>query len=196
MRILPKQIRYFVFRAITWTLIATFSSISVIPSSHAQVLTGRSGLPLPGTMVTLSPAFAPVILKGVTVYPDNPLRFDFIIDTGDADFKDQALKDETNKLIKYFLASLTVQEEDLWVNLSPYEKDRIIPDEFGVTEMGRDLLAQDYILKQLTASLIYPENDLGKKFWDRVYKKAREQYGTTDIPVNTFNKVWVVPDKE
>ncbi len=192
MRILPKQIRYFTFRAITWTLITTFFSMSIIPPSQAQ---GQVGLPLPGTMVALSPAFAPVILKGVTVYPDNPLRFDFIIDTGDADLKDQALKDETNKLIKYFLASLTVPEQDLWVNLSPYEKDRIIPNEFGTTEMGRDLLAQDYILKQLTASLIYPENDLGKKFWDRVYKKIYEQYGTTEIPVNTFNKVWVVPDK-
>ena len=30
--------------------------------------------------------------------------------------------------------------------------------------MGRDMLAQDYILKQLTASLIYPEKDLGKDF--------------------------------
>ncbi len=60
--------------------------------------------------------------------------------------------------------------------------------------MGRDLLGQDYILKQLTASLIYPEHDLGKKFWDEIYKRAKEKYGTTDIPVNTFNKVWIVPD--
>ena len=57
------------------------------------------------------------------------------------------------------------------------------------------MLAQDYILKQLTASLMYPEKDLGKKFWDRIYKKAREQYGTAEIPVDTFNKVWIVPDK-
>ena len=61
--------------------------------------------------------------------------------------------------------------------------------------MGRDMLAQDYILKQLTASLIYPERNLGKKFWDKVYTKARQMYGTTQIPVNTFNKVWIVADK-
>jgi len=29
------------------------------------------------------------------------------------------LKDESRKLIKYFLASLTIPEKDLWVNLSP-----------------------------------------------------------------------------
>jgi hypothetical protein len=83
----------------------------------------------------------------------------------------------------------------MWVNLSPYEKDRIVPESFGQTEMGRDLLAQDYILKQITASLIYPEDELGKKFWDRVYAEAKKKFGTTDIPVNTFNKVWIVPAK-
>jgi len=60
--------------------------------------------------------------------------------------------------------------------------------------MGRDLLAQDYMLKQITASLIYPQDNLGKKFWDRVYSQAQEQYGTSNIPVNTFNKVWILPD--
>jgi len=56
-------------------------------------------------------------------------------------------------------------------------------------------LAQDYVLKQLTASLMFPENDLGQKFWERVYARARKVFGTTEIPVNTFNKVWIVPDK-
>jgi hypothetical protein len=103
-------------------------------------------------------------------------------------------KEEYTKLTKYFLASLAIPDDDQWVNLSPYEKDRIIKDDFGKTEMGRDLLAQDYMLKQITASLIYPEDNLGKKFWDKVYTQAQEQYGTTNIPVNTFNKVWILPD--
>ena len=74
------------------------------------------------------------------------------------------MKKEGERLIKYFLASLAIPEKDLWVNLSPYEKDRTIPRALGQTEMGRDLLAQDYMLKQITASLIYPENGLGKTF--------------------------------
>ena len=89
---------------------------------------------------------------------------------------------------------MAIPDDDQWVNLSPYEKDRIIKDDFGKTEMGRDLLAQDYMLKQITASLIYPEDNLGKKFWNTVYAKAQQQYGTTNIPVNTFNKVWILPD--
>jgi len=152
-------------------------------------------LPAPGTMLSPSPAFVPTILKGLQIDSGNPLKFNFIVDTGDTKLQGEALKEESNKLIKYFLAALTVPEEELWVNLSPYEKERIIAQGFGVTEMGRDMLAQDYILKQITASLIYPESELGKKFWDRVYQKAREKYDMTDIPVNTFNKVWIVPDQ-
>ncbi len=78
---------------------------------------------------------------------------------------------------------------------SPYEKDRVIPEQFGQTEMGRDLLAQDYMLKQLTASLMYPDEELGEEFWKHVYAKAQAEYGTTEIPMNTFNKVWIVPER-
>ena len=28
-----------------------------------------------------------------------------------------------------------------------------------------------------------------------VYEEAAKRYGTTNIPVNTFNKVWIVPEK-
>ena len=105
------------------------------------------------------------------------------------------IKDQANQLVKYFLAGLTIPEGDLWVNLSPFEKNRMVPAALGQTDLGRDLLAQDYILKQLTASLIYPEKDLGKEFWNRVYAKAQKQFGTTNIPVNTFNKVWILPDQ-
>lgn len=152
-------------------------------------------LPAPGSQVSLSPVFIPPLLKGIKVYPNDPLRLDFILDKGDIDNTHQNLESDTNRLIKYFLASLTIPEKDLWVNLSPYEKDRIVPEAFGETEMGRDLLAQDYILKQITASVIYPEGEVGKKFWDKVYAEALIRYGTTDIPVDTFNKVWIVPEK-
>jgi len=133
------------------------------------------------------------MVKALEIDPKNPLQFGFIVDNGTSGLKGDALTEETKKLIRYFLASLTTPEKDLWVNLSPYEKDRIIAKDFGDTVMGRDLLAQDYILKQLTASLIYPEDELGKKFWDKVYKQAYAKYGTTDIPTDTFNKVWIVP---
>ncbi len=158
---------------------------------HAQDLS----LPTPGTRVYLSTAFNAPILKGIKVHPSNPFRFDFILDKGESNISSLALKDESTKLIKYFLASITTPEKDLWVNLSPYEKDRIVPESFGKTEMGRDLLAQDYLLKQITASLIYPEDEIGKQFWKRVYEEVAKKFGTINVPVDTFNKVWILPEK-
>ena len=97
-----------------------------LPLTQAQELV----LPAPGQMVALSPAFSPVVLKGIKLDPKNPFRFHFYVDRGDSRLNPDELKNESAKLIKYFLASLTIPEKDLWVNLSPYEKDRIIPQEF------------------------------------------------------------------
>ncbi|OGX09455.1 MAG: phosphoglycerate kinase, partial [Omnitrophica WOR_2 bacterium GWA2_53_43] len=181
----------------------TFVFSLVFPPGYAQLIPASPAggpqtllnLPAPGTMVTPSAAFTPALINGITIHPENPLEFGFIVGTGDENLQGKAFEDESTKLIKYFLASLTVPEDEMWVNLSPYEKDQIIPEGFGTTEMGRDLLAQDYILKQLTASLMYPEKELGSEFWKKIYQKAYEEYGTTEIPVNTFNKVWIVPEK-
>ncbi|MDE2215201.1 MAG: class I SAM-dependent methyltransferase [Candidatus Omnitrophica bacterium] len=167
------------------------NGLGPIPVSEAQEFV----LPKPGAMVPLSPEFNPPILKGIKVHSDNPFQFDFILDKGDSRLGSAGLREESLKLIKYFLTGLTVPEKDLWVNLSPYEKNRIIPQSFGLTEMGRDLLAEDYMLKQITASLIYPDGKTGREFWKRVYEEAARKYGTTNVPVNTFNKVWIVPQK-
>ncbi len=177
-------------RSLVSILISALVSCPAIHAQPASVL----DLPQPGVMVDLSSSYAPVLVKGLRVHPENPILFDFILDTGNSGLaiNSDQLRSESDKLIKYFLASLTIPEDDLWVNLSPYESNRIIPEQLGQTLMGRDMLAQDYILKQLTASVIYPEKELGKEFWNKVYTKVP---GSTSLPVNTFNKVWIVADK-
>lgn len=191
---LRKKSDNFVYKLSVFIIVLAFVTSNFILSANVYAQSIFS-LPQVGTIVTVTPAFYPAVIKGIQTFPENPLRFKFIIDTGDSQIEDEELKYESEKLIKYFLASLTTPEEDMWVNLSPYENNRIIPENFGHTEMGRDLLAQDYLLKQLTASLMYPEDELGEEFWARVYKIAYERYGITDIPMDTFNKVWIVPDK-
>ncbi|MDO8675618.1 MAG: hypothetical protein Q7K71_05845 [Candidatus Omnitrophota bacterium] len=178
----------------TLVVLVCFACNLGLPSVSFAASNTFLDLPVPGTMLSTSQAFTPALIKGVQINPQNPLEFNFIVDTGDSRISGEQLKTESAKMVKYFLASLTVPDKELWVNLSPYEKNRIIPESFGLTEMGRDLLAQDYILKQLTASLVYPEKELGKTFWEKAYKLAQEKMGTTNIPVNTFNKVWIIPD--
>ncbi|MCB9721502.1 MAG: HEAT repeat domain-containing protein [Candidatus Omnitrophica bacterium] len=184
-------------RIVTVALVVCFVTGNVIlppPVQGADPGAGAEGLPMPGVRVAPSPAYHPVLVKGMTVYPDEPFHFDLIMESGDASVSREDISHEAQKTAKYFLASLTVPQGDLWVNLSPYESERIIPPDLARTQMGRDLLKQDYLLKQLTASLMYPEQELGKTFWERIYSKARARYGTTDIPLETFNKVWILPD--
>ncbi len=176
-----------------------FISLSMFLSClplHAQA-DAVASLPKPGTMVNLSTAFEPVLIKGLKVHPDDPFLFDFIVDSGNSTFKIDApeFKAESNKLIKYFLSALTVPEKDLWVNLSPYEKDRMIAPNLGQTQMGQDMLAEDYILKQLTASMIYPEKGLGKEFWDKVYAQVNPDAVAAPIAMDAFNKVWITADR-
>ena len=154
-----------------------------------------SSLPEPGSMVLPSTSFVPVLAKGLVLHPDNPLAFDFIVDSGHDTTNQELVSQQSERMAQYFLAAVTVPEDQLWVNLSPYEQERVIENDLGRTVLGRDMLAQDYILKQFSASLIYPENGLGKEFWARVYARAREKFGTISIPVDTFNKVWISPDK-
>jgi len=153
-------------------------------------------LPMPGKMVPLSALLEPPILKGIKVDLANPLHLEFILNPGQKPIAQQQMIQEVTRLVKYFMASMTIPEKDLWVNLSPYESKRIIPQSLGLTELGRDLLGQDYVLKQVTASLIYPEGAIGKAFWSEIYKQAARLFGTTDIKINTFNKVWIVPESE
>ncbi|MCR4337817.1 MAG: hypothetical protein NUV91_08445, partial [Candidatus Omnitrophica bacterium] len=165
------------------------------PIVPLQVSYAAAPFKLPEGLIQPSSSTLPVILRGVKVHPENPLMFDFYVDVGDAQHQGEELKQESEKLIRYFMAALTVPEENLWVNLSPYEKERIVPEKLGMTDLGKDMLAQDYLLKQLTASLMYPENEWGKKFWAKIYQEAQEKYKTTQVPVNTFNKVWIVPEE-
>src|SRR5262245_21339956 len=181
------------------SLVAAFFFLSntvflpAVSNAQSEVL----NLPAPGTMLATSPVFTPPMIVGMTLDPQNPFQFDFYVQKGDESLEGEALREQSQRLINYFLAALTTPEEEMWVNLSPYEKDRIVADGLSRTEMGRDMLAQDYILKQLSASMMYPEEGLGSEFWKRVYAKAQERFGAAaaDIPTNTFNKIWIVPEK-
>ena len=186
------------FRCVSCVVLCTFSfNIIGQDAAHAWSLAEPQNIvmPPPGTLLPTSMAFSLPTLKGISIDPQDPFKIDFVVDTASQNLNKETSQEEVNLLIKYFLSFLTLPEKDLWVNLSPYEKGRVIASEFAVTNAGRDMLVQDYILKQLASSLTYPEHELGKVFWKKVFSRAKVEYGSTDIPVNTYSKVWVVPDK-
>jgi hypothetical protein len=174
-----RKIRHSILsKVIHFVILTTFVFSLITPPAYAQSIAVTS-TPLQLSATPLNLPGSGISIKGIKVYPENPLHLDFIIDPQKSGFSEDQLKIESEKLIKYFLAGVTVPEDDMWVNLSPAEKDRIVPKSFGITEMGRDLLAEDYILKQITSSLMSPEGETGKRLWDKIYEKVYEKYGPT-----------------
>ena len=60
-------------------ILAAFIGSSIKTVSYAESVVA---LPVPGTMVSLSPAYEPVLIKGLTVHKDNPFLFDFHLKKG------------------------------------------------------------------------------------------------------------------
>ena len=131
-----------------------------------------------------SAPYDPPVLRGIKFDTTDPLKFDFIVYEGQNHLSKAAFKEESAKLIRFFLAGLTIPEDDLWVNLSPYEHEKIAPQEFSQTDIGKEMLAQDYLLKQLAASLTYPETEQGKKYWDAINNVGANNHS----PVHKISK--------
>ena len=128
---------------------------------------------VPGQLLASSLTITPPVFQAIHVNPLNPFEIDFLIDS---DKNLEIPESEARKLVKYFLTVLTIPENDLWVNLSPNEPNKIMDSQVSRTDMGRDMLLQDYLLKQFASSLTFPESQLGQKFWNRVSEKIYEQY--------------------
>lgn len=158
-------------------IINTFLSLVFAISclGYEAVAYSAESLPLPNQMLNLSVKFDVPVLRGLKLNPDNPFDFQFIVDSPNTK---KIPKRELERLFDYFLTSLTLKEEKFWVNLSPNEKDRIIDDSLVHTQLGKDMLAQDYLLKQLSASLTDPESPVGNEYW-----KSAKNYQA--------NKIWI-----
>ena len=99
-------------KTISIVILVAFISTSVKSPAYAQV--GVMGLPQPGTMVNLSLPYVPLMITGLRVHPENPLLMDFIVSTGNSGLKASQVKEESDRLIKYFLACLTIPENNQW----------------------------------------------------------------------------------
>ena len=155
----------------------------------------------PTSYASLAPAIAvlsaaaiqqqPPVIRGLRFDQDNPLNMEFLFDLQGQEKIDKA---DSDRLIRYFLAGLTIPEDKLWVNLSPLDQDRVMPDILTATDLGNDLLRQDYMLKQLNSALTYPESTSGREYWAAVRAEMINQYGSADIAVDVFTKLWIVPE--
>jgi hypothetical protein len=175
-------------RYLYYKVVAVFLAVQLALSGLCYCDTNNNYGRLPA-FKELSESYSFPVLKGVKYNRENPLKLEFIIDGADAG---KVSPEETQKLIRYFLAGLTLPKNDLWVNLSPYERDRIVPQALGETDLGYDMLKQDCLLKRLAASLTYPESESGRAYWNAIQGRDAIHRVRED---NNFNKVWIVPGK-
>lgn len=177
------KFRFIALLIVCTLVVSLFSSdLFRVKESQASML----GLPEPSKLLLISQEYDMPTLKGIKVDLNNPLKLQFIVDSGS---QNKLSQEESELLLSYFLAALTTPNDDLWVNLSPYESDRVIPQKLGITELGRDMLAQDYILKQLSASLTHPDTQSGKTYWSI----ENQESGIENL--NALNKIWIIPDQ-
>jgi hypothetical protein len=82
-----------------------------------------------------------------------------------------------------------------WVNLHPDSPNDIIDPLLAQTEVGRILLEADLQLKKDTANATNPGNPEGREYWDKLYQKAGELYGTQNVTIPTLTRPWIVPNE-
>ena len=111
------------------------------------------------------------------------------------DIKEGELKDQTEELLKYFLVGLSLPNDTFWVNLRPDSPDSIIEDILAKTDVGKIMLETDLQLKKDTANFTSPQTIEGKEYWNKLYKKAEELYGTDNVTIPTLTRPWIVPNE-
>lgn len=167
------DVRFFlVATLVVFASVFLFKDLASVKDSYAKELS----LPKPNQVLPLGTDYSLAQVRGLRYDAESLSKFELLLDKNDQEILTEQDSDYISDL---FLAALSFPEEDLWVNFSPYEQDRILDDTIAQTQVGRILLEQDYILKQLSSSLTIPTSDLGKKYW-------QESKG------DSLNKVWIV----
>ena len=146
--------------------------------------------------------FRPLHLRYLSYNP-SANNFNLLLDKGDSlkglspkgtDPK-ESLQQETKTLLNYFFIGISLPNEAFWVNLRPDAEDNIIDRELAETDVGKIFLEADLQLKKDTANFTSPQAPEGKDYWDKLYKKAEELYGSENITIPTLTRPWIVPDE-
>jgi len=122
--------------------------------------------------------------------------FRLLVDKGDLkNIAGKQLTDSTQGLLKYFLTGVTLPNDAFWVNLRPDSGNEVIDARLSRTDIGKVLLEADLQLKKDTAQLTSPQAPEGKQYWQMLYKKAYEVYGSENVDIPTLTRPWIVPDE-
>lgn len=123
-------------------------------------------------------------------------NFKLLIDRGNLnDSANSFVETTTQILLNYFFTGISLPNSAFWVNLRPDAEDNIIDPLLAQTDVGKILLEADVQLKKDTAHLTSPGTPEGKDYWDKLYKKAGELFGSENLTIPTLTRPWIVPDE-
>lgn len=141
----------------------------------------------------VSDKFRPLHLRSLS-YDASNNNFKLLLDKGDSLSLSQVeLENKTKTLLNYFFIGLALPNDSFWVNLRPDSPDNIIDDYLAQTDIGRIMLEADLQLKKDTAQTTSPKTPEGKEYWDKLYQKAEQIFGSQNITIPTLTRPWIVP---
>ena len=147
----------------------------------------------PNKPVLQNDKFRPQHLRYISYNPQEN-NFSLSIDKGSLNNPShKELEDSSRTLFNYFLIGLSLPNDAFWVNLRPDSPDNIIDDSLARTNIGKIMLETDLQLKKDTAQSTSPQTPEGKAYWDKLYQKAEELYGSANITIPTLTRPWIVP---
>jgi len=170
-------------------------------SMHAVSKTGYAkpaSLTSTDRMLLPSRPFTPALIRYMAFDEEDPLRhLDATINYGDTAFEGEELAAEARKLMDFFKTAVCVADDDMYVNLAPNETAKLLSPALSGTRLGMGLLEFDYCLKRLSASLMHPDLDTGRRFWAEVTRCCQELLGMRYMPqeMPALQRVWVLPVK-
>lgn len=139
--------------------------------------------------------FRPMHMRWLS-YDSLTNSFDLAVEQGDdAGIKEADIKKSTTKIMEYFQIGLRLPDSMFWVNLRPDAPDQIIDPYLGRTDLGKVMLEADLQLKKDLARFTSPDTKSGKEYWNKLYARAEQVFGPSDITIPTVTRPWIVPNE-
>jgi tetratricopeptide (TPR) repeat protein len=147
---------------------------------------------------------------GVNEDSSGNITFDYLYKAQKAEGTSQGIDLKNSKTIGLtaFKTGLAVPDDKFWVNLAPWEPDRIIDEQLRQSEVGRIMLEADLQMKRDVSNYDNPcASETGKALLDLLEKKreALVQQCIDEFPGEIENmdnvrfvpvtRHWIVPDK-
>ncbi len=139
--------------------------------------------------------FRPLHLRSIS-YDGLNNDFKLLLDKGSQKQpQDQEVQKTAKELLNYFFVGIALPNDAFWVNLRPDSPNDIIDPFLAQTDVGKVLLEADLQLKKDTANATNPGTPLGREYWNKLYQKAAELYGTQNVTIPTLTRPWIIPDE-